>query len=97
MNSVFNFRAYRKVCLKRLILQWRVGDVSMDAAEFEIWFAGVARLDLAQRDRVSSALSALDTEEARSVEPEMSCPTSEWVGENSIEAAGHRRSEASAR
>ena len=57
-----------------------------DAAEFEIWFAGVARLDLAQRDRVSSALSALDTEEARSVEPEMSCPTSEWVGENSIEA-----------
>ena len=57
----------------------------MDAAEFEIWFAGVAQLDLAQRDRVLSALSALDTQHARPVEPALSCPTAERVGENSLE------------
>jgi transposase-like protein len=56
----------------------------MDAVEFEIWFAGVARLDLAQRGCVLLALSALETEHDRLVELTPSSPTAEGVAENFI-------------
>jgi transposase-like protein len=57
----------------------------MDAAEFEIWFAGVARLDLAQCSCVLAALSAPQTQHGRQVESTPLCPTAEPVAENSIE------------
>jgi transposase-like protein len=69
----------------------------MDATEFEIWFAGLARLDSAQRGRVLVALSEPEKRHVHAIEPAPSGPTPEPVAERSVEGAveakrrGHER------